>query len=1145
MAYSPYAAPLFVSAFIAALVGTYTWPRRHVKGAWPLLLITAAITIWCLGYAFEIMATSLATKVWWAKSQYLGISFLPYFWLLFSVVYASRRPTYWWPLLRWLAILPMLTLLLALTNEWHGLIWAEVALLAREDLGLLLLNTRFGLWFWVHTAVSYLFLFWGTVLLLRGLWYRQHLYRAQVVVVTIAALTPWIANVLFLSDLTERLILDITPFALTVTAVLLGWAILSYRLVDIVPIARDLVLESMRQGVIVVNSAGRVADMNPAAAHIVGLPVAQALGNQATDVLTPWPHLLPYLQAKLETETKITIGQGAAQTTYQVHIVPLYDRQQIPLGHILTIQPNHKPADFPLPTPPEHGQQLIETAVATPPTSLTSNPLVRAITNFFVPPPLEDPGPFARENLLAGQLLEQALTIMLRFGTTVAILGLLIANQHLWAQAIPTQLGLVLGIMLLFFLSLLRTVKFNYRARLTLLIIYIMAVIELASYGYSVEVFILMFTLIALAVLLQGLSTGLLVASTSLLTLVIFGWHIAADTYQPLTLGPAEIALPTTFELAVTSIFIFIANVSAIIIVITFMVQSINKAWRQETQARNLLQQERDKLDERVIARTQQIKQREAILEAASFSSEQLLQEGDWEIVLPAILARLGQAALASRVYFFKREPSQANQAILVSQYHEWVAPGITPQIDNPDLQNLPLLEIVPRWLAHFEKGQQISGLVKTFPASEQAVLESQEILSMAIMPIMVDGDWFGFIEFDECTGERVWSPSEVEALTIAANNIGSAIQRQQRETALAQSEARQRALLNAIPDLIFRNHRDGTFLDCHIGTESKLLLSPAQFIGHKATDILSPALSHSYMKLIQQALETDKEAVHEYTVMVDGQPVYFEARVVASGPDEALAIIRDVTDRRQLEAKSIDLALERERSQLLRDFVQNTSHEFRTPLAIIGMTLSTLAQMDREPAQQRALERASRQIPRLVRLLDMTLSMTRLDQDDLVLRPERVDLNQFLGYVLVKMEKTAVDKNISLSLQPEPTLPTLTVDVNWLREAMVCLLDNSIRFTPDGGTVTIRTAQQADQAIITIQDSGVGISAQHLPHIFERFWRLDKAHTQPGFGLGLPIAQRVVEVHGGTIAVESELDAGTTVIIKLPLTANATVVAP
>jgi PAS domain S-box-containing protein len=363
--------------------------------------------------------------------------------------------------------------------------------------------------------------------------------------------------------------------------------------------------------------------------------------------------------------------------------------------------------------------------------------------------------------------------------------------------------------------------------------------------------------------------------------------------------------------------------------------------------------------------------------------------------------------------------------------------------------------------------------------------------------------------------------------------------EREKAAQALRQSEARQRALLKTIPDLMFRNHRDGTFLDYHAGDKAKLAIPPEQFLGRKSTEVLPPELARHHLYYIEQALRTGHQVLYEYSLSRSGQPHYFEARMVPSGPDEVLSIVRDVTKEKKWQAQALELALEKERVNMLRQFVQNASHELRTPLTVINTDLYLLTRVKDEQKRQFYIERSQQQIMRLTHLLEMMLSMTKLDSD-IPFNFVGVEINGMVEQLVSGVEGIVEEKGNSIQFTAEPTLSTCRADEYWLQEAISHLLDNAIRFTSDGGWIKVRTAQQNGQAVIEVQDSGAGISEQALPRIFERFWRQDEAHTTPGFGLGLSITHEIVKRHNGRIEVESKVGQGSCFRILLPHHANS-----
>jgi PAS domain S-box-containing protein len=189
------------------------------------------------------------------------------------------------------------------------------------------------------------------------------------------------------------------------------------------------------------------------------------------------------------------------------------------------------------------------------------------------------------------------------------------------------------------------------------------------------------------------------------------------------------------------------------------------------------------------------LKKREAILEAVAFSAEHFLAASDWEEKMDVVLPRLGQAAGVSRVYLFQKHTGEQGE-LLASQRYEWCALGIPAQLDNPDLQDFPLEAAgFGRWVEVLGQKRSIYGDVALFPASERAVLAAQGIQSLAIVPVFVANEWWGFIGFDQCDTQWEWSDAELDTLRTAAHILGAAIAHRQKEQALQQAAIQERAL--------------------------------------------------------------------------------------------------------------------------------------------------------------------------------------------------------------------------------------------------------------------------------------------------------------------------------------------------------------
>ncbi len=334
---TPYIFPLTISSVIAGFVALYVWQRRlTARGASTLALLALACAEWSMGYALEIAGADLPTKVFWGKSQYLAIVAVPLLWILFAHSYSTNGTRMTRGNVSLLAVIPVITLLLAVTTEYHGLIWRSFVI--REVGAFSALDVTHGSWFWIYWIYSNILLLVGTIYILRSFRQTKGVLRRQNLILLIAVLAPWFGNVLYVSGLSPIPNLDITPFAFTISTVVFAWGISSFKLVDVTPVARDLVVERMPDGMIVLDAHGNILDINPAVQKALGLSAAQAIGKSAQEVFKAWPSLVERYGNMLEAQDEIVVSDGDSQIWYEIRLSPLLDDHEHLLGRVMTVR---------------------------------------------------------------------------------------------------------------------------------------------------------------------------------------------------------------------------------------------------------------------------------------------------------------------------------------------------------------------------------------------------------------------------------------------------------------------------------------------------------------------------------------------------------------------------------------------------------------------------------------------------------------------------------------------------------------------------------------------------------------------------------------------------------------------------------------
>lgn len=243
------------------------------------------------------------------------------------------------------------------------------------------------------------------------------------------------------------------------------------------------------------------------------------------------------------------------------------------------------------------------------------------------------------------------------------------------------------------------------------------------------------------------------------------------------------------------------------------------------------------------------------------------------------------------------------------------------------------------------------------------------------------------------------------------------------------------------------------------------------------------------------------------------------------AGSTYALALFQDVTELRRLE-------------NVRREFVANVSHELRTPIASVKALVESLQEggLEDQAVARDFLARAAGEVDKLTSMVDELLDLSRLESGQHGLQMEPTDLGEAVREAARRLEPQAARKGLTLTVNIAPGPLTVMVDKRRMTEVVANLVDNAVKFTPEGGRIQVSVRPGDDRVEVTVADTGMGIASQDLPFIFQRFYKVDRSRAGGGVGLGLAITRHIVQTLGGTVRVESALGKGSIFTVTLPL---------
>jgi two-component system, cell cycle sensor histidine kinase and response regulator CckA len=546
---------------------------------------------------------------------------------------------------------------------------------------------------------------------------------------------------------------------------------------------------------------------------------------------------------------------------------------------------------------------------------------------------------------------------------------------------------------------------------------------------------------------------------------------------------------------------------------------------------------------------------RDTILEAVSFAAERFLEALGWKRHIQAVLERLGVAAGVSRVYMFENHVGASGE-LLTSQRYEWVAPGVAPQLSNPELQGFSYRATgFERWAAALGAGELIYGPIRTFPPTEQALLASHDIHSIAVVPIYVGQIWWGHVGFDDCRTAREWTSAETDVLKTAARIIGAAIERERSEAALRESEQRYRQLVEISPEPI-AVHSSGRIV--YINPAGVRLLgaaTPEELIGRPILDFVHPDYHAVIVERVQQTQTGQQtDPLEEVFVRLDGQLIDVEVVGIPTtylGNPATQVIIRDIRERKRIEAERLAFErrlLETQKLESLGVLAGGIAHDFNNLLmGVLGN--ASLALLELPPGSPveysiRQIEDAARRAAELTRQM-----LVYAGKEQFVV--QAVSLSAIVEE-MSRRAQVSFGKSVSLQRHLDNQLPRIQADAAQMRQLVMNLVINASEAIGDAAaTITLTTGVRrltnaylattylapdlpsGSYVYLEVADTGRGMDAARLARIFEPFFTT----RFTGRGLGLSAVLGIVRGHRGALHVQSELGRGTTFTIFLPTT--------
>jgi|GEM_PF-5216068 len=517
--------------------------------------------------------------------------------------------------------------------------------------------------------------------------------------------------------------------------------------------------------------------------------------------------------------------------------------------------------------------------------------------------------------------------------------------------------------------------------------------------------------------------------------------------------------------------------------------------------------------------------------QALCSSSAALLGRESGDDPVYEVLVNLLEASGATRVYSFENV-YDPEAGLCMRQTREVCAPGVETQWENHQLQKLPYDRNFKRWREKLESGRPIMGRVSSFPEEERDVLEPQNILSILVLPVFIEGEWKGFIGFDDTVRERSWDEDDIRLLETAIKMVEAYTERRRDKESIAESEK--------IFRLVFENVASGMIMTDGKGEVRMANNQALNLLGLEKEMVgldlaasypgLGPLLSRKYLGS-QNRIKVQTPGGREVLLGFSNVEVDF------AGGKGLITMFRDIGHIHQAEERR------RRAEQLAQvgELAAKLSHEIKNPLASITAGLQLLeSQVYLRSEDNMVLQTVLHEVKEVSHLVSRLLDAARSE----VISPEFLQLNYLLYDTCELFYSLAKKKTIELNVSPSEEEITALLDKRAFSRVIGNLINNALDALEFGGKVRVSdrllTSDEKEQvfqefegevAAIEIADDGPGIPEDKIDSIFNPFFTTKESGT----GLGLAVAREIVELHGGAMTAYSRQGEGTRFTIYIP----------